>query len=321
MAKKVLSALLLSLVTFALLEAALRAFDLPRYDTCWAPEQDIWLDDPELGPALRPGADTGSAVVNELGLRGPVLPREKDPQTYRVLFIGDSTVFGLGVPLDNTFAHLATSQLGALAPGRRSEYLIGAIPGSTSFQSRVLLARLLPYRPDLVVFYVGARNDPDRARYFRDSAWPERHARRQAAWHDVRTLRALEFMADAAWKKWLRRLRPRTWQARVPPDEFEANMKAMLEATRRAGVPAVVLLPPYSESLAAHQKIIPYYQDILREAAVSYGAPHPELQRIFALHEESAVYFEDGIHPSAKGHQLIADEIVRVVRESGLAPH
>ena len=321
MAKKVLSAFLLSLVTFALFEASLSAFDLPRDDACRVPAQGVWLEDPELGPTLRPGADIGSAVVNELGLRGPVLPREKEAQTYRVLFIGDSTVFGLGLPLEETFAHLATSQIGELAPGRHSEYLLGATPGWTSFQSRILLDRLLPYRPDLVVFYVGARNDPDRARYFKDSAWPARQARRQAAWHDVRTLRALEFITDTLWKKWLRRLRPRTWQARVPPDEFEANMKAMLDATRRAGVPAIVLLPPYSESLIAHQRIIPYYQEILRETAVAYGAPHTELQRIFAQHEESALYFGDGIHPSALGHQLIADEIVRVARESSLAPH
>lgn len=318
MLRKLAAVLLVSLLTLALFEGALRVLDLPRYDTCWNPTHPIWVEDPVLTQKLRPGSRTGIAEVNALGLRGPVLPLEKDPGTLRVLFIGDSTVFGLGTPLEETFVHLATSELGALRPEGKAEYLIGAIPGTTSYQSRILLERLLPYRPDLVVFYVGARNDPDRATYYKDSDWPSRYERRRAAWHQLRSLAALELLADTVWKTWLRRLRPRTWQARVPPDEFEENMKAMLEASRAAGVPAVVLMPPYSDSLVKHQKIIPIYQDILRNTAVAYGAPYAELQKVFAPEPVEEVYFRDGFHPKPKGHRLIADEIVRVVREAGL---
>ena len=311
----------MTLVVLVLFEAALRVLDMPLVDACWKADEQVWVQDPELGMKLRPNAEIGPATVNALGLRGPVLPLEKDPHVFRILFIGDSTVFGLGVPLEETFVHLATAALAMQAPGQRLEYLIGAIPGASSFQDRTLLARLLPYRPDLVVFYVGARNDAERAKYFRDAAWPERYARRSAGWHQVRSLQALEFIADSIWKEMLRRLRPRTWQARVPPDEFEANMAAMLAETLRAGASAVVLVPPYADSFEKHLKILHLYREILRESAVASGAPYVELQEVFAGHDESTVYLEDKVHPTAAGHRLIADEIVRVVRKAGLAPH
>ena len=316
-----LAVLAVLLASFGLFEISLRVLDPELPDACWNSESEgVWTEDPELGIKLRAGVQIGPASVNARGLRGPVLPLDRDPDAFRILFVGDSSAFGLGVPLEETFAHLATSLLAQASGTRRVEYMIGAIPGASSFQSRVLLGRLLPHRPDLVVFYVGARNDADRARYFRDRSWPERHARRRAAWHQVRSLQALELLADSVWKTWLRKLRPRTWQARVPPGEFEENVAAMLEMSRRAGANAVVLVPPSSRELESRLKILPLYRQVLRERALASGAPFAELQPLFAGEEEEVLYQPDRVHPTAEGHRRIAQAIVRVVREAGLAP-
>lgn len=320
MARGPVAVILVVLASFGLAEASLRLLDLPLPDSCWSPDDPtVWTDDPALGFRLLPDIRVGEAEVNALGLRGPALPLEKAPDVTRILFVGDSTVFGLGVPLEETFAYRATTELAKDAPERRFEYLIGAVPGYSAWQSRTLLQRLLPYRPDLVVFYVGARNDADRARYFADAAWPARHARREAGWHALRTLRALELLGDTIWTVSFRRWRPRAWQARVPPDDFADHVRAMLEATRDAGARALVLVPPHTDGLEKHLKILPRYRDALREAAAASGVPHVALQPVFQRGDESALYFPDLIHPSAAGHQRIADEIVRRARADGLA--
>ena len=106
--------------------------------------------------------------MNELGLRGPVLPVAKPDGHYRILYVGDSTCWGLKVPLEESFAHRATERIGADHPDTVFEYMIGAVPGYSSYHSTVIVKRLLPRKPDLVVFYVGARNDHSRANRRRD---------------------------------------------------------------------------------------------------------------------------------------------------------
>jgi lysophospholipase L1-like esterase len=317
--KGILFRALPTLVLLLALEPVLRALDVPRVDTCIIDLENVWEAEPQLGFRLRPGATIGPATVNALGMRGPVLPLAKAPGTFRIVYIGDSSCFGLGVPEDGTFAALATAELAAAFPGTHFEYTIGANPGWSSYQSRVVLERLLPYAPDLVVFYVGARNDHTRARYFADEEIPARMARRESAWHQVRILRGLELATDLAWNRVVRRLRPRAEQTRVPPEAFERNLRAMLEATRRAGAAALVLLPPVAKRFGERRKLVPEYQAILEAVAAEYGVPSTRLQRVFAGRDESALYVPgDDVHPSALGHRLIADEIARVALEAGL---
>jgi len=317
--KGILFRALPTLVLLLALELALRALGVPREDTCIIDLEDVWETDPQLGFLLRPGATIGPATVNALGMRGPVLPLVKPPGTFRILYVGDSSCFGLGVPEEGTFAALATAELAAAFPDTRFEYLIGANPGWSSYQSRVMLERLLPYAPDLVVFYVGARNDHTRARYFTDDEIPARMARREAAWHRVRVLRSLELVTDLAWNRVVRRLRPRAEQTRVPPEAFERNLRAMLDATHRAGAAALVLVPPVAKRFGARHKLVPEYQAILAAVAAEYGVPSTQLQRVFDGQDERALYVpEDDVHPSALGHRVIAQEIARVALELGV---
>lgn len=196
--------LLLSSLALALAgaEALLRTLGLPGFDACWQVAEPFWQPepDPELGWLYRPGAEVALAVVNERGMRGPVLPAARTAGRERLLFVGDSTCFGIWVALDDTFAARASSDL-AVRSGRTVEYEIAALPGYSSWHARVLTRRLVErQRPDQVVFYVGAHNDHSRARYYPDGAIPARLARRHAAWHQVRLLLLLENVADQAWR-------------------------------------------------------------------------------------------------------------------------
>lgn len=300
-----------TLLALAGFEAALRALGLPGFDACWHVAEPFWQPepDPELGWRYRPGAEVARALVNERGLRGPVLPPARSPGRERLLFVGDSTCFGIWVALDDTFAARASRELAA-ARGRPVEYEIAALPGYSSWHSRVLVRRLAErQRPDVVVLYVGAHNDHGRARYFRDGAIPARLARRHAAWHRVRTLLLLENAADEAWRHWGRKLVPAERALRVPPDEFADNLRDLVRRTRAAGAEALVLSPPWSERQLADHPEIPRYREILRAVAREEGAALLDLQPLFAGRDEAALYQRDRVHFSAAGHARAARAI------------
>jgi len=85
-------------------------------DHTWglAVPQHIGRLDPELGWSLLPGAvadskATGTRVryaINALGLRGPETTLEKPAGTFRIVVLGDSHVFGFGIPLEQHFTTL-----------------------------------------------------------------------------------------------------------------------------------------------------------------------------------------------------------------------
>jgi lysophospholipase L1-like esterase len=314
--KKLSFRLIPLLVVLAGFEGLLHLLDLPRFDTCWVNKEDFWVEDPELGFTYQPGRHVSWGTINPLGLRGPAPPREKPPGTLRVLFIGDSTVYGVGIPEEATLYHTGVASLAARLPDREIDYLVGAIPGYSSYHSRVMLDRLLPYDPDVVVFYVGAHNDHSRGRYYKDSDIPRRMARRFDWWHRIRIVEAVELVSNVFYRKFLRQFRSKENQARVSPREFEENMREMLRKTLDAGAEAVVLLPPYAASLLERHPTVPQYQEILERTAREFGVVHSSLQAVFerAAGEERALYQKhDDYHPSVFGHRLIGEEVARLV--------
>ena len=316
--KQVLFRVVPLLVVLAGFEGLLRLLDLPRLDTCWVTKEDFWVEDPELGFTYEPGRTVSWGTINSLGLRGPERPREKPPGTLRLLFIGNSSVYGVGTHDEATFYHTAVRSIAARFPDRDVDYLVGAIPGYSSYHSRIMLDRLLVYDPDIVIFYVGAYNDHARGRYYRDADIPRRMARRSLWWHRIHTVEGIELVSNVFYRKFLRQFRSKEKQARVSPPEFEANMREMLRKTLDAGAEAVVLLPPYAASLLERRPTIPQYQEILQSTASEFGAVHSTLQTVFAraTEDERTLYQEhDDYHPSVFGHRLIGEEIGRLVGE------
>lgn len=308
-----------ALLALLLLEAALRALDRPQADACRiAPEWAV--ADPQLGYRGDPGRPVAGVRPNALGLRGPRVAVPKPAGERRILFLGDSTAWGLGVSLDETFAARATRALDDRLPATRERFVLGAFPGYSSYQSAVLLERLLPLGPDLVVFYVGARNDGDRARYYRDARIPARQARVDAAWHRWHVLRALELGLDRLLRL-ARRTLPDAARARVPPGAFRANLDRMAAALEQAGVPALVVLPAVSPGFEREQPLVRRYREALERFAADRGLPVVSLDERFeaaARAGENDLFFPDGYHLAARGHARVADAIAAAVEREGL---
>ncbi len=311
-----LRVILFNLVVITLIlvvfEVVMRKLDLPGFDACKM-SHDYGTADPELGFAPVPGSEVAGSRLNELGLRGPALLTEKASRHFRILFMGDSTCWGLGVKIEDTFAAIATRLIAEDNPDLKVEYILGAFPGYSSYQSKVMQRKLLPLDPDLVIFYVGAHNDHVRARYFKDSEIPLRSARLNASWHKIHLFRAIEGFTGTVCHSLFRHLRSRDARSRVPVKEFHENVLEMVGSVIKQKKKAIILIPPYSNHSLRRHHTIPKYQKSLETISRELHIPFIKLQNIFESQDDNLVYFTDLFHFRELGHKLTAREIRRIV--------
>jgi hypothetical protein len=111
-------------------------------------------DDPLIGHEHRPNADTvlmGVRVTtNDAGLRNEDVSVVKRPDSYRVIMLGDSVLFGWGVRQDETVSARLQSQWHRA--GRDVE-VINAGDGNynTIMEVEFFMKRLAKYHPDMIV--------------------------------------------------------------------------------------------------------------------------------------------------------------------------
>lgn len=156
--KLLLSWGLVAAITLSALEVVCRLLD--PLGISYYPETARWLDTLDVRrpvgyrnhPGTR-GTFYGAAVrINSLGLRGPEIPG-KAAGEFRILLMGDSFVFGIGVSEDDTLAPRLERRLQADAsPGRRVHVInMGTVSYNTEQELRQLQEVGLALQPDLVL--------------------------------------------------------------------------------------------------------------------------------------------------------------------------
>ncbi|GJM79436.1 MAG: SGNH/GDSL hydrolase family protein [Paenibacillus sp.] len=112
-------------------------------------------------------------------------------------------------------------------------------------------------------------------------------------------------------------------------DRFERAYRHLLEETREV-LPStrLVLCEPFilktgatAEKWTEWERLIKRYQDTVRQLAEEFGVVHVPLQDAFdAATEkaEAAYWLWDGVHPTAAGHDLLAERWLEVAGRSGL---
>jgi hypothetical protein len=133
------------LVALALAEGALRILD--PFGISYHAHQRRFAD-PQTGPIVQIEARLGEQSIptrrlkpdyqgffgfplrtNHLGMRGGPISKAKPKDTLRILCLGDSVTFGLGVDEESTFVALLERQLNERSGARHTEVLNGAVPG------------------------------------------------------------------------------------------------------------------------------------------------------------------------------------------------
>lgn len=175
--------------------------------------------------------------------------RNDDPAPGRriVLCLGDSTPFGWRVEQSETFpAKLQTRLNEATKPASPWTVINAGVPGYSSWQVRLAAEKLVPqYKPEIVVVCVG-----------NNEAWPVAKSDQKIDGDRTLASRLVAVLSASRFLVWAsEKLRPEKPQAFIAPsldaavprvshDEFEANLRRIVQVARAAGAKVVLLSPP-----------------------------------------------------------------------------
>jgi hypothetical protein len=185
-------------ITLAGLEVVCRLVD--PVGISYYPETARWLDtlivrDP-VGYWNRPGTTGtffGAPVhINSIGLRGPEIP-PKAPGEFRILMMGDSFPFGIGVPEERCLPAALEAQLTKRAqPGTTFRVInMGVVSYNTEQEQRQLEELGLGLKPDLVLLAYAVNDIGAHHVGVRQAAWVRRQrgaeeATRSPSWRSPR---------------------------------------------------------------------------------------------------------------------------------------
>ena len=277
--------------------------------------------------ALAPG-DTQVAFdatfsVGADGLRTvPPVPAAR----YRALTLGDSSIFGHGLPDEGTL-HVRLARAFAAA-GVPVEVLDGGIPGYSSEQSLALLHEVgWAKQPDLLI--IGNLWSDNGIRFFSDREWMNRLRASDASL--VRLLDRSQLLRWMGWQVappreeslpvgWVRDPYA-TGRRRVPVTDYAQNVDTMLMEAAERQV-SVVMLSPCNRLLASPGWSQPTAWDVyfqtMRAVADRRSVPLVDACGVIgARGVDGDAVFLDEMHPTAMTNGLYADALVRVLTARG----
>jgi hypothetical protein len=97
---------------------------------------------------------------NSLGMRDRPRMKETPPNTFRILFLGDSMVQGYGVPLEQSMVYLLENSINQPPRSQKIEILNGGIFGYSPLLEYLYLQEIFPkVKPDLILVGLFLGND------------------------------------------------------------------------------------------------------------------------------------------------------------------
>ena len=119
--------------------------------------------------SIIPSQNLGSITINSLGFRGPEFSEITPSNTYRILMVGGSTVFGAGATSDeSTIPGYLQQFLNEINSGFNFEVINAGIQGADSnTEYNLMEQKLVMFYPDLIIVYDGwndlrANNSPSK---------------------------------------------------------------------------------------------------------------------------------------------------------------
>jgi lysophospholipase L1-like esterase len=309
----------------------------------------LWV--PKPGVEVPYGAQHGERI-NSLGLRGPERAAEAPPGVLRVLALGDSSTFGMGVPYPDTWCAQLEARLGEA--GVPCEVLDGGVIGFTieqGLERYEALGRALA--PDVVIAAFGAINEhlwcqtlPDRPKIDARKAPPGPRGLLLDLRYGVRLLHLAGFAIDAVRGEDREALRERLREKRRQQDAFNVNAgqpdwpgerrvglarfaQALDELDRRVradGARLVLVSMPRHPDREVAAPVLPLYNQAVLDAAARLSAPCFDARAavLAALAGPPPRAWEslflDAYHPSRDGHALLAAGLVPILKSLADAP-
>ena len=283
-----------------------------------------YLPDSELGWLLKPGQTTATSVgrlpvtINAHGFRGDSLALPKLGETVRIFALGASSTFGWGVREDQTYHQVLEQMLNdsARAAGSptRFEIVNAGVIGYNLWQVGRFMRRIAAqYQPDGFI-----------ATYTFNDGW--NHAGRLNREERDRVLRGVRrknLLRASALFNWLndaraRRVARQAQHAGTPNAlavaqtadtaasaaelaAYSATIDSIIGGTREARLSLAFLVPAARGQPGMNQR-----QQAMVDAGKAAGLPVIDLGQLLAQHPDSMYLPDDAVHPSSRGHAMIA---------------
>lgn len=318
--------MLVALVLLLALEGGLRLARVPRPS-----REELLQGDPFQLWSMAPGTrdDLGIKVhVNQLGMRGAEISLPKPADVTRMLTLGDSSIYGFGVPDDAVFSQVMQRSLGP-----NIEVLNGAVGGYSTVQSLRFLQRMIAeLEPEvLVIGSLWSDNtfdsfvDNDLLRQARIS--PERPTTTlYKVFSKSALFRLLEWTVQKEKPIEYRRIGfapghgTRLGLRRVEINDYAQNLDAMVRLGLDHGAHSLFIVLTNQDELAMGGGIHVWepYRTVMRDTAARYGAPVLELTPLFqASGQPIPALFWDSMHPTVLGHRLLGEALVALLKQRG----
>lgn len=249
-------------------------------------------------PEIRFAVSTDSA-----GFR--LMPRVHSAP-HRVLFLGDSCTFGLGVEDHQTFPALLQQRMEGV------QCVNLAVPAYTAYQGRVLLQQLEPDElPDVLVVAYG-RND--------EAIWDNLSDVEHAVLIEAQRT---QLTGQFRFAELLRHVRPSLGlgvpaeqvqrRPRLTDQEFTEQILAIVAWCRERNVEPILVLWPRLHQMARNERFPK--QRALTQIARSQGV---QLVNLIPLFRDNAEVhpFLDVIHASPAGCELVADALLPALQQT-----
>jgi hypothetical protein len=274
--------------------------------------------------------------INSRGLRTPEFSVPKPPNTFRILNLGDSVVFGWEVRQEDTYGQKLASILNQRDDSRSYEVINAGVPGwDLETERRFLIQEGLDYQPDLILLDLTIVND---IHIDEPSEERERHAlfdwlRDNTYSWPFLTTQARFLLSKKRGPEAIPVLNPSTDVDFYFPldkndeiwDELWQEIAGMYEAAQEHGIDLrIVAFPTALQINSAAHPHVP--QQVFGERAQKTGIDFIDLTPIFQqecerLPEPACEGFENKLfadvwmHPTELGHQLTADYLVDTLED------
>lgn len=246
--------------------------------------------------------------VNAQGLRGGTLaPRSADE--WRLLTLGDSSVFGFGVEEPDVFGAVAASRMAA-ARGRPVTDVNGGTPGYTSVQALATLQDVGAMAQPTHVVIATLWSDLFQTDVPVERAGGQRHplASYRLA---VRWLAPWLPAATVGWTQGDVGAEAPGRSARVGLDRFRQTLEELVVESRRLGAEPVVMILPAPVDLDNEPTplLIAAYRKELHALADRHGLVRVDGPAVFSQKNATNADFYDQVHPSTSGHFLLGEAL------------
>lgn len=263
-------------------------------------------------------------TTNRWRMRGPDHPAEKAPGVKRVIFVGDSSIFGVLLDWEETFSARFEAAREARDPGVDWQVANCACPGHSTEQSKRKLERhCLAFEPDYVVignqFSDSTREtsaDIERFGLSIDTG-ASRLLERAAVYRLFRNVWLRNRGADLMPPQEIAQVGlPQPGKVRrVPVPDYERNLRTMVDMVRDAGATPVFLmlaaindLPPNPSPAHSAE-----YREAMRRVADDEGIPLADAPTRYQSLPPAEGMFADHVHPGPLGALtlgLLLDETI-----------